>query len=640
MSGPRLRLLATPRLLAGAAWGVTQPVLLCSFTLHGAPEPGIEALQSVLETLVDDPYPQDDLPSDADAEGHADHALLRLLHRCCAAIQREQNVPAFGPCKVLPGTGEGEGEGEARGLVLAMPCPQPAALRAILPWVMGVANGETPGEDRGLDGSGSPVAGDPADRADRSASLQALRLQVRPFGSGGTNTLHFLAAAGALNIPVTRLAQETYQLGFGERSRWLSSSVTDRTPQIGVQIASRKDQTAALLRQCGLPVPQHRLVTSEAAAAKAAHSLGFPVVVKPADQEQGRGVFTRLCDDEQVRRSWRQAREHSKSILVECWHAGDDYRITVAHGRIVKVMHRRPGGVVGDGQRSVRELVLQVQEGREQQRAFRRSGAFRLALDGEADELLAEQGLQPDGVPAAGREVVLRRKANISAGGTHRLVDPAQVHADNLALAQRAAALLRLDLAGIDLISTDIAQPWHRNGAVICEVNARPQLGFRDLPQLYAELLREMVGSGQDVAFHALLVGHTEPSELARGWRAFAEQQGCNAWSDAQGAWLDGRQVGWAPKDSVASARTLLMERGLRAAFLVLRAEDVVQQGLPVDRLRTLGLLREPTAAAGPPQPMVTRALQMSLPHADRLVRYSEAGNRPRPTRSGPARSR
>ncbi len=620
VSGPLLRLQAAPSLLSGSAWGVTQPVLLCSFTLRGPPEPGIEALQAVLDTLVDDPYPPDD--PQASAEGDADQTLLGWLHRCCAAIQREQNVPAFGPCKVLPG----KGDGDARALVLAMPCPRPAALRAILPWVMGVANGGTPGELRGRD--------------DRAASLQALRLQVRPFGAGGTNTLHFLAAARALAVPVTPFAPETYQLGFGERSRWISSSVTDRTPQIGVQIARRKDQTSALLRQCGLPVPQQRLVTSEAAAAKAALSLGFPVVVKPADQEQGRGVFTRLRDEAQVRHSWRQASEHSRSILVECWHAGDDYRITVAHGRIVKIMHRRPGGVVGDGQRSVRDLVLLAQQGREQQRAFRRSGAFRLALDGEAEELLAEQGLQADGVPAAGREVVLRRKANISAGGTHRLVNPAQVHPDNLALAQRAAALLRLDLAGIDLISTDIAQAWHRNGAVICEVNARPQLGFRDLPQLYRELLREMLGSGQDVAFHALLVGPADPGVPARGWRSFAEQQGCNAWSDAQGAWLDGRQLGWAPEDSVASARTLLMERGLRAAFLVLRAEDVVQQGLPVDRLRTLGLLKDPATADGPPEPVVSQALQMSLPHADRLVRYSEAGNRHRPTRSGPARSR
>ena len=81
---------------------------------------------------------------------------------------------------------------------------------------------------------------------------------------------------------------------------------------------------------------------------------------------------------------------------------------------------------------------------------------IRLALDAEADELLAEQGLQVDAVPEAGREVLLRRKANISAGGTHRLVDPSQVHPDNLLLAQRAAALLRLDLAGIDLISIRI----------------------------------------------------------------------------------------------------------------------------------------------------------------------------------------
>ena len=219
----------------------------------------------------------------------------------------------------------------------------------------------------------------------------------------------------------------------------------------------------------------------------------------------------------------------------------------------------------------------------------------------------------------------MRRKANSSAGGTHRLVDPSQVHPDNLLLARRAAALLRLDLAGIDLISPDIGQAWHRNGAVICEANAQPQLGFRDLPQLYTELLQEMLGPGPEVVFHGLLLDSRDPVSLPQAWAALAGQQACNAWSDPQGAWLDGHQLSHAPADSVAAARTLLMERGLRAALLVLRAEDVVRQGLPVGRLRTLGLLQRPDAAADAPDAVMQQAWQMSLPHADRLIRYSVA---------------
>ena len=72
------------------------------------------------------------------------------------------------------------------------------------------------------------------------------------------------------------------------------------------------------------------------------------------------------------------------------------------------------------------------------------------------------------------------------------------VHPDNLELCVEAAMSMRLTMAGVDFISEDISVPWHQNGAVVCEVNAQPQLGITH-PEIYADVLKSYVNSFPDV---------------------------------------------------------------------------------------------------------------------------------------------
>lgn len=526
VSGPLLRLQAAPSLLSGSAWGVTKPVLLCSFTLRGPPEPGIEALQAVLDTLVDNPYPPDN--PQASAEGDADQTLLCWLHRCCAAIQREQNVPAFGPCKVLPG----EGDGDARALVLAMPCP--AAGRAAChpavghgcrerrdPW-RAAGPGRSSRQSSGLAPAGAP----------RSA-----RAAPTPFTSWRPH------APWPSRSP--RSHPRTLPLGFGERSRWISSSVTDRTPQIGVQIARRKDQTSALLRQCGLPVPQQRLVRSEAAAAKAALGLGFPVVVKPADQEQGRGVFTRLRDEAQVRHSWRGRMEHSRSILVECRacgrqlphsggarpHREDHAPPPGRRGRRRAAQRARPGAAGAAGPGAAARLPAQrcLPPGarwRGRGAAGRTRAAGRWRARGRAGGGAAPQGQHlrrrhaPPGQPGTGAP---RQPGAGATGGRAAAPGPGRHRPDQHRHRASLAPQRRRHLRSQCPAATGLSRP----------APAVPGTAARDARVRSGRGLSRVAG---------------RPRRPGRGaWVAvLAEQQGCDRLVRCAGAWLDGRQLGWA----------------------------------------------------------------------------------------------
>jgi cyanophycin synthetase len=176
-----------------------------------------------------------------------------------------------------------------------------------------------------------------------------------------------------------------------------------------------------------------------------------------------------------VRTAFDIAREHSRSVIVESFIAGDDHRMLVINGELVAVAKRVPGHVVGDGQHTVEELVEGVNQ--DPRRGVGHEKVLtRLLFDHQAETLLARKGYTRETVPANGEEVYLRSTGNLSTGGTATDMTDL-VHPDNIEMAVRAVKAIGLDVAGVDFLSSDITEPYKEIGGAICEVNAAP--GFR-----------------------------------------------------------------------------------------------------------------------------------------------------------------
>ncbi|GAA4403301.1 cyanophycin synthetase [Quisquiliibacterium transsilvanicum] len=562
--------------LRGMAWGLWQPALPVLVSVAADLAGSFEALDRAMLALVVTPL---DVAADAGLAAAGPRALLARVHHWQAAVQREADVPVFGPCHVAE-LASGGSPGRSR-MLLALPCADQRATAGALDWVIGAVNTLlAPG------GSAASVQGS------LQASLSRLRTALKPAAVRGVNSIHFLAAAHRLGMQVGELAPGIHAIGVGRRSRRLNSSVTDETRLIAAGIAQDKANTAKVLALHGLPAPAHRLVVSEEDAVAVAASLGYPVVVKPADLDGGRGVFAGLQSEAVVRSAWREASRMSRRILVERHVEGDDFRFTVAGGEVVKIMQRRAGGVTGDGQADVAALLARVQATEPHQRALRREGKLRLSLDRDALELLDEQGLDAASVPAPGRFVRLRRKANISAGGEHWVVAPAAVHPDNIELALCAARAIGLDIAGVDLIIDDVRRPWHETFAVICEVNAKPQIGLRDTPEVYAGILQRLLPEGGTIPLHLMVLAESSDG-ASDALRTLSGRLGCNAVSCAQGVWVDERRSVWRPADAFAAAQAMLLDARVEAAVVAMTMDEIVRCGLPARRFVSATLARE-----------------------------------------------
>jgi cyanophycin synthetase len=294
----------------------------------------------------------------------------------------------------------------------------------------------------------------------------------------GPSTQALLDEAALRDIPWIRLNDHSLvQLGQGVHQKRIRATMTSATSALATDIASDKELTLSLLASAGLPVPKSESVRDPDRAVAAAKRIGYPVVVKPLDGNHGRGVQLDLRDEDAVRAAFEVARRESRRgwVVVESFVTGNDYRVLVVGGTMAALAERVAAHVVGDGVHTVAELV-------EETNADPRRGVghekvlTRIKVDDAAVELVRKQGYELDSVPPKGEVVKLTLTGNMSTGGIS-IDRTLEAHPDNVEIAENAARVVGLDVAGIDFIAPDIGDPVRETGGAIVEVNAAP--GFR-----------------------------------------------------------------------------------------------------------------------------------------------------------------
>ncbi|MEH6443639.1 MAG: cyanophycin synthetase [Oceanospirillaceae bacterium] len=316
----------------------------------------------------------------------------------------------------------------------------------------------------------------------------------------GPSTASIVNAAQERGIPWQRLNNYSLiQFGQGKYQERIQATITSHTNHIAVELSCDKEDTHQLLNNLGLPVPQQRMVHSEKEAIRAAHRIGFPVVIKPLNANHGRGVSINLLDDEQVKAAFEHAQEHSTSraILVESFLEGLDHRMLVVNNELVAVAKRVPGHVKGDGTNSVTQLIDIVNS--DPRRGVGHAKVLtRLELDHQAKRLLSEANYTADTVLEKDEIFYLRSTANLSTGGT--AIDMTDsVHPDNIVMAERAIRAIGLDVGGVDFLTSDITQSYKEVGGGIVEVNAAP--GFRMHVAPSEGKPRDVAGKVMDMLF-------------------------------------------------------------------------------------------------------------------------------------------
>jgi cyanophycin synthetase len=406
----------------------------------------------------------------------------------------------------------------------------------------------------------------------------------------GPSTGSIVEAAVARGIPYRRLTRGSMvQFGWGSKQRRIQAAEVDSTSAVAESIGQDKDLTKRLLHAAGVPVPLGKPVESVDEAWEVALKVGLPVVVKPQDGNQGKGVTVNITDRAQLEEAYKNAADYG-TVMVERFLPGHDFRLLVVGDQLVAAARREPPQVLGDGEHTVRQLVEVVNQDPRRGEGHATS-LTKIRLDDIAVARLAMQGLTPDSVPEKGQRVILRNNANLSTGGTATDVTD-DVHPEVAARAVAAAQMVGLHICGVDMVAETVLRPLEEQGGGFVEVNAAPGLRMHLAPSygkprnVGAAMVDKLFAHGDDGRIPTVAVtGTNGKTTTARLIAHLFTAQGLRVgMTNTDGVYVNGRQIDSGDCSGPRSARSVLMHPDVDAAVLETARGGMLREGLAFDR--------------------------------------------------------
>ncbi len=331
---------------------------------------------------------------------------------------------------------------------------------------------------------------------DLAEDIQQMRV-IREDTRLGPSTGCIVEEAAKRGIPYIRLnKQSLVQLGYGVNQKRIRATIASTTSNIAVDIACDKEETKMLLEAAEIPVPRGTVVRTEEGLDAAIEKFGYPLVIKPIDGNHGKGNTTNITNREQAIKAFEAAKHYSRSVIVERFITGFDFRCLVINYKFICAALRTPASVIGDGVHDLQWLIEETNK--DPRRGYGHEKVLtQITIDQFTQKMLDDAGVTLQHVPAKGELFLLKPTANLSTGGTSSDVTD-EVHPANVFMFERIAKIIGLDICGIDVMATDLRTPVSENGGAILEVNAAP--GFRmhiepaeGLPRNVAEPVVDML---------------------------------------------------------------------------------------------------------------------------------------------------
>lgn len=415
--------------------------------------------------------------------------------------------------------------------------------------------------------------------------LKKIRSEYQP----GPSTKAILDVCADRNIPYQRLGNGSlYQLGYGRYQKRIQAAMTDQTSCIGVDIAGDKQLTRQILYESAIPVPHGVVVRSEEEILQRFSEFNGSVAVKPCQGNQGKGVSLSLSTENEVLCAFRLAESYDSKVIIEEYIKGNNYRLLVVGGKLVAAARRIPPMVTGDGKSSIRELV--EQENKNPLRGERHENYLtKIHLDPVVIMDLNRKGMNISSVPRLGEKIMLRQSANLSTGAT--AMDTTNcVHPDNVKLAEYASKVLKLDIAGIDMIVEDISKSYLEQGGKIIEVNAAPGLRMHLLPSkgqsrdIGSEIVNMLFPHNNGRIPIVSVTGTNGKTTVVRLIGKMLQNQNISVgMTSTEGIFINGRLLAKGDLSGPYSAQVVLRHPEVQVAVLETARGGILRSGLGYD---------------------------------------------------------
>ncbi|WP_275338702.1 bifunctional glutamate--cysteine ligase GshA/glutathione synthetase GshB [Enterococcus faecium] len=301
-----------------------------------------------------------------------------------------------------------------------------------------------------------------------------------------TQIFMFDAIQKGVQVKVLDESDQFLRLQFQDHVEYVkNANMTSKDSYIVPLIMENKTVTKNVLKEAGFRVPGGAEFSSMEEAVKAYPRFADQAfVIKPKSTNYGLGItiFKEGASLEDYQAGLAIAFREDSSVLVEEFMPGTEYRFFVIDGEVQAIMLRVPANVIGDGIRTVKELV--EEKNSDPLRGTNHRAPLELIQLGELEQLmLKEQGLTIESVPQANQIVYLRENSNISTGGDS--IDMTDEFSEAYKkIAVSAVEALGAKISGIDLIIPDkeIDPTTDKKAYGIIEANFNPAMHMHVYP--------------------------------------------------------------------------------------------------------------------------------------------------------------
>lgn len=407
----------------------------------------------------------------------------------------------------------------------------------------------------------------------------------------GPSTASIVAEAKGRGIPTIRLDDNVYiQLGYGAKQKKIEASVASTTSSIATELVGNKHRTKQILSDNYVPVPKGVTVNSIDNLGAAIEAVGFPLVIKPLDRNQGKGITTNINIMSFAIDAFHRAKEFSRKIIVEKFVEGSDFRVLVINYQFVAAAMRSPAAVTGDGVLSIEQLIERINS--DPKRGVGHGNLLtRIRIDDDTKEILARNNLSLETVLANGKELVLKTTANLSTGGIAEDVT-SKIHPSNVSLVERIARIMGLDICGIDIMAPSLASPVIENGGAVIEVNAAPGLRMHLQPNsgkkrnVAAPIINMLFPDNGNGRIPIIAVTGTNGKTTTTRLIAQMTQLGGykTGYTATEGIYLDKELIYKGDCSGPASARVVLKDPAVEFAVLESARGGIIRSGLGFDQ--------------------------------------------------------
>lgn len=285
------------------------------------------------------------------------------------------------------------------------------------------------------------------------------------------------------------------RIGDGQRSYFFDQSRGEKSFAVASNASLSKTHAKNLFQSKGVSTPQGREFSAKSIGAaqkfleKTAQSK---FIIKPASGSLGKGVVLGLSAEEAI----KQISDSNMPMIIEEMIAGPEYRVYVVGGTAVGAFERIAPKVVGDGVRTIQQLI----DARSQLLIGRPLSDQSTVDPLSVVAFLARSGRSLDDKPKYLEHVTLDDRKFAPGRDVKNVTDT--VYAEVTAEAVKALQCVGLPNGGVDVLFDS-----ERKCAYVLEVNSRAHIGSHSFPT---------IGEGQGLAVPDSILDFYFPASKAQ----------------------------------------------------------------------------------------------------------------------------